>query len=328
MFNDRPNGYLESIRKGTAAVSRFHSGVYYGRDDRDAEIRRLRKELDSADAVVIGAGAGLSTSAGMIYSGERFESIFPDFAARFGLRDMYSAGFYLYPDAETRWAFWARNIYYNRYVDPPKPVYDDLLQLVKGKDYFVITTNVDHIFQRAGFDKSRLFYTQGDYGLFQDADGRSGLTYDNEAWVMKALEAQGFEKDEDGIYRPVYGKLSMRLPSELVPKSPAGRPVAMNLRADDTFVEDEGWHAASANYADFLKNHEKGRVLYLELGVGSNTPVIIKFPFWAMTSENPDAVYACLNCSEAFAPNDIAPQSILIDGDTGDVLKQLIKIGG
>ena len=244
----RPNGYLESIRKGSARISRFHGGVYYGSGDRVADISRLRKEIDTAEAIVVGAGAGLSTSAGFTYSGERFDRYFFDFARKYGIADMYSGGFYPFPDAETFWAWWARHIYYNRYIDAPKPVYRDLLELVKDKDYFVITTNVDHQFQRAGFDKRRLFYTQGDYGLFQSVRASNRKTYDNEEWVMKAMEAQGFIKDENGVFRvPEDGSLLMRIPSDLIPKCPDdGSNVTTNLRADESFVEDEGWHVASA----------------------------------------------------------------------------------
>ena len=222
--------------------------------------------------------------------------------------------------------WWARHIYFNRYIDPPKPVYTDLLALVKEKDYFVITTNVDHQFRRAGFDKSRLFYTQGDYGLFQDAQGRGDRTWDNEDWTMLAMEAQGFVRDKNGVFQvPEARKLSMRLPHDLIPTDPkTGRAAAMNLRADDTFVEDAGWHAASANYAAFLKAHEGQHMLFLELGVGGNTPVIIKYPFWAMTAENPKAVYACLNRSEAVCPSVIEDRSICINGDLGEVLERLL----
>ena len=313
--DSRPNGYLESIRKGTAGAGRFR-GIYYGSGDRAADIARLREEIYTADAIVIGAGAGLSTSAGFTYSGERFDRYFFDFARKFGITDMYSGGFYPFPDAETFWAWWARHIYFNRYIDAPKPVYKQLLELVKDNDYFVITTNVDHQFQRAGFDKSRLFYTQGDYGLFQSVRASNQKTYDNEEWVMN--------KDENGVFGlPEDRKLLMRIPSDLIPKCPDdGSNVTTNLRADDSFVEDEGWHEASANYARFLRKHESGHVLYMELGVGSNTPVIIKFPFWTMTYDNPDAVYACLNYNEAYAPKQIAGQSICISGDVGEVLKE------
>ena len=323
-FYDRPDGYMESIRKGQTGIRRFRGGVYYGSGDQEAEIARLKKELETADAIIIGAGAGLSASAGLTYSGERFERYFSDFSARFGIEDMYSGGFYPFPDAETRWAWWARHIYYNRYIDPPKPVYKDLLELVKDKDYFVITTNVDHQFRKAGFDKSRLFYTQGDYGLFQTVDGRNGMTYDNEDWVMKAMDAQGFVRDDNSVFQPIPGRISMRIPTEMIPKCPDdSSDVTMNLRADMTFVQDEGWYEASANYADFLRQNEKGHVLYLELGVGANTPVIIKFPFWTFTYDNPEAVYACLNYSEAFAPKQIAARSIIIAGDTGEVFGEL-----
>lgn len=320
-----PNGYLETINKGISAVRYFSRNVSYGKGSKEDRISRLKHEIMEADAVVIGAGAGLSTSAGFTYSGERFEKYFFDFAKRFGIRDIYSGGFYPFPDDETRWAWWARHIYYNRYIDAPKPVYQNLLNLIRDKDYFVITTNVDHQFQRTGFDKKKLFYTQGDYGLFQTADGRNGKTYDNEEWVMQAMAAQGFVKDADGIFQvPENGELSMRIPTDLIPKCPDdGSDVVMNLRADDSFVEDEGWHRASAAYLDFLQRHENRHVLYLELGVGANTPVIIKYPFWQMTKANGKAIYACLNYGEAFCPGEIEDRSICIDGDIGTLLTEI-----
>lgn len=300
---------------------------YISKKNYNEEIGRLKNELRTSDAIVIGAGAGLSASAGLTYSGERFERYFFDFADRFNIRDIYSGGFYPFPDDETRWAWWARHIYFNRYIDAPKHVYSDLLNLVKNKDHFVITTNVDHQFQRAGFDKNRLFYTQGDYGLFQTLDGRNGKTYDNEEWVMKAMEAQGFVRDSDGIFQvPDDGKLLMRIPTDLIPSCPDdGSAVTMNLRSDYTFVEDEGWHRASAAYSDFLQKHEDLHVLYLELGIGANTPVIIKYPFWRMTKKNKKAVYACVNYGEAFCPEEIEDRSICIDGDIGSVLKELLQ---
>ena len=326
-FIKQPNGYQESIKKGLSGVRQFCGGLSYGSGDREDNIARLKSEIESAEAIVIGAGAGLSTSAGLTYSGERFEKYFFDFIDKFGIRDIYSGGFYPFPDDETRWAWWARHIYYNRYIDPPKPVYKDLLDLVKDKNYFVITTNVDHQFQRAGFDKGRLFYTQGDYGLFQSVRRGNNKTYDNEEWVMTAMKAQRFVRDDNGVFQvPEDLLLSMRIPSELIPKCPDdGSDVTMNLRADDSFVEDEGWHMASAAYAEFLKKAEGKHVLFLELGVGANTPVIIKYPFWAMTSENEQTVYACLNYNEAVCPKQIESQSICIDGDSGEVIALLAK---
>ena len=324
-YYDKPeNGYVQTIQKGIAAVNRFRSGFTDGAGSREKNLARLKREIDSADAIVVGAGAGLSTSAGFTYSGERFDRYFFDFRDRFGIKDMYSGGFYPFPDAQTRWAWWARHIYYNRYVDAPKPVYQNLLSLLRDKNYFVITTNVDHQFQRAGFDKKRLFYTQGDYGLFQSAAGRENKTYDNEAWVMQAMSAQRFIPDANGVFQvPPDRQLAMRVPDGLIPETPEGSDVTMNLRSDDSFVEDAGWRNASARYAAFLRANENAHVLYLELGVGGNTPVIIKYPFWAMTAENPRATYACLNWNEALCPKEIETKSICLDGDIGDVLPYL-----
>ena len=243
---------------------------------------RLRRALDSADAVLIGAGSGLSTAAGLTYTGERFERYFGDFIAKYHIPDMYAGGFYPFETLEEYWAWWSRHIFYNRYVDAPLPVYRDLLALVRDQDYFVLTTNVDHQFQRAGFDKKRLFYTQGDYGLWQCMQPCHNKTYDNEQTVRRMIEEQR----------------DMRVPTELVPHCPVcGRPMTMNLRADDTFVEDEGWHAAAGRYADFLRRHEGLRVVFLELGVGGNTPGIIKYPFWRMTRDNPQATNVCFNAA-------------------------------
>ena len=272
------------------------------------EVKRLKKALDAADAVVIGAGAGLSASAGFVYTGERFKKYFSDFEAKYGFHDMYSGAFCNYETPEEHWAYWSRFITVNRYVDPPKPVYQELLEIVKDKDYFVITTNVDHCFQKAGFDKERLFYTQGDYGLFQCSEPCCQETFDNANIIRKMTERQ-----ED-----------MRIPSELLPICPhCGRPMTMNLRSDDKFVEDEGWHEAAERYENFLRTRKGQRILFLELGVGYNTPVIIKYPFWRMTAENPKATYACINCGEAVCPREIQKQCICIDGDIGEALLQL-----
>ena len=272
------------------------------------KISRLKQELNTAAAVVIGAGAGLSTSAGFTYTGERFQKYFGDFIAKYGFRDMYSGGFYPFDSLEEHWAYWSRYIYINRYLDAPEPVYSGLFQLVQEKDYFVLTTNVDHQFQKAGFDKHRLFYTQGDYGLWQCSKPCHQKTYDNEAIVKKMLAEQK----------------GMKIPTELVPHCPVcGAPMSMNLRADGTFVEDDGWHVAARRYEDFLRRHEGKHILFLELGVGGNTPVIIKYPFWRMTYRNPKTVYACVNLTEAHCPEEIQKRSICIDGDIGCCLREL-----
>ena len=272
------------------------------------QIDRLTKALHDAEAVVIGAGAGLSTSAGFVYTGERFQKHFADFAKKYGYQDMYTGGFYPYNTPEEHWAYWSRYIYVNRYMDAPKPVYQQLLELVKDKDYFVITTNVDHCFQKAGFDKQRLFYTQGDYGLFQCSEPCCKETFENETTILQMMAKQR----------------EMRVPSELLPICPrCGKPMTMNLRSDNRFVEDEGWHRAAERYESFLRATENARVLYLELGVGYNTPVIIKYPFWQMTAQNPKATYACVNLGEAFCPEQILRQSICIDGDIGEAITGL-----
>ena len=322
---NKKNGYLETIQKGLKALGMLGRNVSSGKGSREERIELLKNEIQKADAIVIGAGAGLSTSAGFTYSGERFEKYFSDFIKEYGIRDMYSGGFYPFPNDEIRWAWWARHIYFNRYVKASKPVYDELFSLLKDKDYFVITTNVDHQFQNAGFDKKRLFYTQGDYGLFQSVNPQIQKTYDNEEWVMKAMEAQGFVKDENGVFSiPESGEILMRIPVELIPKCPDdGSDMTTNLRVDSSFVEDEGWYTAAEKYSEFLENHKNMHVLFLELGVGANTPVIMKYPFWYMAMENKKAVYACVNYQEAFCPDELEERSICIDGDIGDVLKEI-----
>ena len=273
------------------------------------QIKRLQTALGEADAVVIGAGAGLSISAGFTYTGERFEKNFSDFAAKYGIRDMYSGGFYPFATPEEHWAYWSRYICINRYQDAPGPVYESLLRLVADKDYFVITTNVDHCFQKAGFDKKRLFYTQGDYGLFQCSEPCCKETFENEALIREMVKWQE----------------NMEIPSELLPVCPhCGKPLTMNLRCDDTFVEDGGWHRAEERYENFLRTRGGQKILFLELGVGYNTPVIIKYPFWQMTAQNPDAAYACINRGQAVCPQEIERQSICIDADIGDVLSLVV----
>ena len=274
------------------------------------QIDRLKAALAQADAVIVGAGAGLSTSAGFTYSGERFRENFGDFEDKYKFHDMYSGGFYPYSTAEEFWAFWSRDVLVNRYLDPPKSVYNDLFELVKNKDYFVITTNVDHCFQKAGFDKSRLFYTQGDYGLFQCGVPCHDKTYDN----------------EDAVRRMVAEQKDMRIPSELVPRCPVcGEPMTMNLHCDDSFVQDKGWYAACERYDKFVRKHKDSRVLLLELGVGGNTPGIIKYPFWRLAKENPNATYACINFGEAVCPPQIEARAICINEDIGAVLTAVLR---
>ena len=271
-------------------------------------MERLKAALQDCDAIVIGAGSGLSTAAGFTYTGERFEKYFSDFAQKYGIQDMYSGGFYPFPTQEEFWAYWSRYIYINRYMDAPKSVYDDLLKLVTHKDYFVITTNVDHCFQKAGFDKKRLFYTQGDYGLFQCSEPCCQETFDNEAVIREMVKRQE----------------NMKIPTELLPTCPhCGKPLTMNLRSDNKFVEDEGWHRAAERYENFLRTRAGQKILFLEFGVGYNTPVIIKYPFWQMTAKNPKAIHACINQGQAVCPQEIERQSVCINADIGQVLQSL-----
>lgn len=279
-------------------------------EDYNTQINKLKEALNTADAILIGAGAGMSTSAGLTYSGERFYKHFSDFAEKYGITDMYSGGFYPFPSDEVFWAWWSRHIYFNRYgVKAGKP-YTDLYELVRDKNYFVLTTNVDHQFQLAGFDKKRLFYTQGDYGLFQCSVPCHNKTYDNEDVVTDMVARQ-----ED-----------MKIPSELIPKCPVcGKNMTINLRCDDKFVEDEGWHKANERYENFLKEYKDKKILLLELGVGGNTPVIIKYPFWRMTLMNESATYACINLGESVCPEDIENRSICVDKDISKVIKDIIS---
>ena len=299
----------------------------------EEKIAVLKDQMEKADAVVIGAGSGLSTAAGYTYSGDRFEKYFGDFERKYEFRDMYSGGFYPYQTLEDFWGYWCRYIWINRYGPIPTDLYGRLLGLVEDKDYFVLTTNVDHCFQRSGFDKKRLFYTQGDYGLFQSSSPGSAArnkTYDNYKIIRRMILSEGYQIGDNGeLIVPKDTEIRMSVPSDLVPACPDdGKLMTTNLRCDDSFVEDEGWHQAAERYQDFLRRHERLRVLYLELGVGMNTPGIIKFNFWQYTKENPNAFYACINKGEAYCPQEIAERSVCIDGDIGEALqKPFWKIG-
>ncbi len=273
-------------------------------------ISQAAELIKNCDTILVGAGSGLSTSAGFTYDGERFKEYFGDFIEMYHFKNMYEGGFYPFETLEEHWAYWSRYVYINRFMSPPKPVYDLLFDLVKDKDYFVLTTNVDHCFQKAGFAKERLFYTQGDYGLFQCSTPCSPYTYDNESQIKHMVREQK----------------NMRIPSKLIPLCPiCQKPMTMNLRADDTFVQDEGWESHAGYYSDFISRHNADRIVLLELGVGYNTPGIIKYPFWQMTANNPKAAYICINYGDAVCPEEIAKRSIVIDGDIGDVIKMILN---
>lgn len=288
------------------------------------KLQNIKEKIKEADAVVIGAGAGLSTAAGFDYSGERFHAYFSDFEIKYGFSDMYSGGFYPYETLEEYWGYWSRYIYVNRYMDAPKPVYAELLHFIGNKDYFVLTTNVDHCFQKAGFAKKRLFYTQGDYGLFQCSEPCHKETYDNENQIRQMVCSQGFQIKDGKLYKPENVNIKLTVLQNLVPYCPkCGKPMSMNLRSDATFVEDEGWNQAAQRYEQFLQTHKKQKIVFLELGVGYNTPGIIKYPFWQMTNTFSQATYVCLNQNEAYAPKEIEEKSICVKEDIEKVLEQI-----
>lgn len=274
------------------------------------EIKRIAKYIKNADAIVIGAGSGLSTSAGLLYSGKRFEDNFSEYIKRYGMSDMYSAGFYPFKAQEEKWAYWSKHIYMNRYDFGIGEVYKVLFDIVKEKDYFVITTNVDHQFYKAGFPEERIFATQGDYGLIQCSRGCHKKLYDNEELVYKMINEQQ----------------DCKIPTNLVPKCPmCGQNMEVNLRCDNFFVEDSKWHESYNNYQNFLINNGNLNILFIELGVGMNTPSIIKYPFWRLTNSLEKAKYICINLNEAYAPNEIKNKSICINEDITDVIKKIWK---
>ena len=293
----------------------------------EKKIQELKERIQEAEAVIIGAGAGLSTAAGFVYSGERFRQYFSDFSRKYGFHDMYSGGFYPYETQEEFWAYWSRYIWINRYMDAPKNTYADLFRLVRNKDYFVLTTNVDHCFQKAGFDKKRLFYTQGDYGLFQCSKPCCNRTWENESMIRNMIQTQGFIIEENNDLTLPYGTTAaMSIPSDLLPRCPScGRPMTMNLRSDDKFVEDEGWQKAAVEYEVWLTAQQDKRVVFLEIGVGYNTPGIIKYSFWQQVYQNENAIYACLNMEALSVPEEIRARSIVISGDSARVIGELVS---
>ncbi len=271
-------------------------------------IAEIKRRIEIAEAIVIGAGAGLSSAAGLEYSGKRFQKYFYDFIEKYGFTDMYSGGFYTFESPEEYWAYWSRYIFVNRFECTENGVYKRLLKLVENKEYFVLTTNVDHLFKKSGFNKNRLFYTQGDYGLFQCSEPCHTATYDNEKIIRQMVAVQK----------------NMHIQSERIPVRPeCGKPMTMNLRTDDRFVQDEGWHSASKQYGNFIEKHRSENILFLELGVGYNTPGIIKFPFWKITAKNPEAFYICVNFGEVYVPDEIKKRAICVNSDINEFLKKI-----
>lgn len=294
----------------------------------EQEIEKLREKFYSADAVIVGAGSGLSTSAGLNYGGERLRKYFPDFIEEYGIDSMYSGGFAPFESKEEWWAYYARLSWVNRWMEIPRDTLQKLrLLLEKSRDYFVLTTNVDHTFQRSGFDKQKLCYTQGDFGLLQCRRPCHDDTYEAYDVVRAMVEAQGFVPNAQGLPDvPEDGKLKMAVPTELIPHCPrCGVMMDFNLFWDHRFVRDAGWHVAHHRYEAYLAQHTSGEVLYLELGVGYNSPGVIKYPFWVRTAENPDATFASVNLDSPGAPSIIWDRSIILAEDIDRVLVDIAR---
>ena len=274
-------------------------------------LSKLLEKIESVDSILVGIGAGMSTASGFEYSGARFEKYFSDFKEKYGINDMYEGGFYPFLSLEEYWAWWSRQIYYNRYEVVVGKPYSDLFEILKDKNYFILTTNVDHQIQRAGFDKDRLFYTQGDYGLWQCSTPCHNKTYDNEEKVREMVKQQR----------------DMKIPANLIPYCPVcKKPLTMNLRIDDSFVQDDGWYEARNRYNDFLEKYKQKDIMFLELGVGNNTPGIIKYPFMQMTIQNENSIYVNINKQGFYLPKAIKNRSVCIQGDIGKVLENIVLL--
>lgn len=278
---------------------------------------QVKQEISDADAIVIGAGAGLSLAAGFTLSGDRFVNYFSDFIEKFGITDMYSGGFFSFPSRKTYWSWWSRVIWLSRYQPAPQDTYQRLYELIKDRNYFILTTNVDHQFQLAGFDKQRLFYTQGDYGLFQQTDSQQ--TFDNFDLIKKMILSQGFQINDNGeLLKP--NQLSMDVDPELIAQADQYQ---LNLRVDSDFVEDEGWHQAAQRFNNFIGRYQKNKIVYLELGVGANTPGIIKYPFWQWTFNNPQARLITVNAADVSFPQELSNQAIGFKMDINQFIDSL-----
>lgn len=311
---------FKKIRKGHADWRNFLCNTpardyVFQKDAYEDQIDRAVENIRNADCVIIGAGAGASTAAGIQYGGKRFTDNFAEFIKKYGehyMTDMYAAGFYPYPSEEAKWGYWSKHALMNRFDPPALPLYTELYDIVKNKEYFVLTTNVDHQFYKAGFDEKRIFATQGDYGKIQCQKACHPKTYDAKDLFRKMDKA----------------RRDCLIPSELVPKCPVcGGNMAMNLRCDNYFVEDEAWHEAADRYAGFLEQNKDKKVVLLELGVGFNTPIIIRFPFEKMVRENSSYSLIRMNMDEAVVPESFGERAIGIGGDMAKAITDIRGAG-
>lgn len=275
------------------------------------QIKHATALIKESEYILIGAGAGISTAAGLTYNGKRFTDNFSEFIKKYGtiyMKDMYTAGFYPFPTQEEKWGYWSKHSLLNRFLPPALPLYKQLYDIIKEKNYFVLTTNVDHQFYKSGFEAKRIFATQGDYGAIQ---------------CEKACHPKIYNAKKQ-FYAMDKARQNCMIPSYMVPKCPVcGGNMTMHLRSDNYFVEDENWHNMASHYIDFLeKMHGKKGVL-LELGVGFNTPAIIRFPFEKMTYENSNLSLIRLNLNEAMVPEILEDRVIGIGGDMSKTISDL-----
>lgn len=276
----------------------------------ETQIKKAAEIIEEAEYILIGAGAGLSAAAGLTYSGKRFTDNFPEFIEKYGMTDMYSAGFYPFPDEQARWGYWSKHVYLNRIAPKALPLYNQLRELVKNKKYFVLTTNADHQFYKAGFGDDKIFATQGDYGLIQCARGCHQKTYD----------------DIDMMKQMNQARKNCLVPSYMVPKCPVcGGPMTMNLRCDRYFVEDEAWHGAENRFGNFLNECLKEKTVLLELGIGFNTPTIVRFPFEKLVRENKNIKLIRLNLNEAIIPESFGGRAVGINADMTESINNILK---
>lgn len=309
---------MKQSQKNRIDWSQFLSGIpakdyIFQNTPYKEQLEQAADLIGKAKTILIGAGAGASAAAGLTYSGERFTDNFSEFIEKYGamyMTDMYAAGFYPFPTQEAKWGYWSKHSMVNRFLPPAMPLYRRLYEIVKEKDYFVLTTNVDHQFQKAGFQAERIFATQGDYGNIQCEKGCHSKIYDAEDMFRQMEQA----------------RRDCLVPSYMVPKCPVcGGNMAMHLRCDQYFVEDENWHRAAGRYYDFLKKIEKEDAVLLELGVGFNTPMIIRFPFEKMVRENKGLSLIRLNMNEAVVPESFGSRAVGIGGDMAKVISDLSK---
>ena len=277
-------------------------------EEYSSRILQAKQAIKQADYIIIGAGSGLSTAAGLLYSGEKFEKDFREFIEKYHFDNLYSASFYEFKTQEEKWAFFAKMIKLNRYNEKPLKLYQELYEIVKNKEYFVLSTNVDGQFYNSGFDKDKIFEVQGDYSYLQCENACHNKLYNNKELVEKWLR----------------NTKNCKIPSDLVMKCPVcGGNMDMNLRKDANFVQDENWYRQSEKYEDFLSRSKGKNVVLLEIGVGFNTPGIIRFPFERMTAISEKTTLIRINKDYPNPMLEIENKTISFDEDTNKIIEDL-----